>query len=292
MELRHLRYFVAVAEEMNIHRAAERLNISQPPLSVTIKQLEEELGVSLFEREGRGIKITRAGESFLDQAKKILKDTNKAVMDAQNIGQGKAGTIRVGFISSAITGVLQNLVAQHRKLYPNINIEMEQSVADWIADKVLNNEFDIGIVRSPIYLNPELNIKEITHESWSAAINAKHHFAKKKSLHVKDLEGEPLIFYPRWNGPAGYDDLMQMFQEHDVTPYIHQEAPEQMTIAGLVASGMGIGIMPECMAKIKVPNVVHRPILNTENRTGFSIICRKDNDILVNQFLGLAVLMA
>ncbi|MEM6811936.1 MAG: LysR substrate-binding domain-containing protein, partial [Pseudomonadota bacterium] len=288
-ELRHLRYFVAVAEEMNIHRAAKRLNISQPPLSVTIQQLEEELGVDLFLREGRAIQITRAGEEFLIEARKILSRVEKTSSYVRNIHEGKAGTIKIGFISSSITGILQTLVLAHRNKYPNVKIEMEQSISNRISDGLLENEFDIGIERIPVTLPAGLIAHDMPPESWSVAINQNHPFAKRKQVRISDLKDQDLIFYPRWNGPDGYDDVMSMFREYGVEPNIVQEAPEQMTIAGLVASGIGIGVVPECMAKIKVANVTHRKLQCTKGRTGFTLITRENKDLLVNQFINLAM---
>ena len=288
MELRHLRYFVAVAEEMNVHKAAKRLNISQPPLTVTIQQLEQELDLQLFTREGRALKITKAGEHYHHEAIKILDAVKHANEETKNISLGRSGLIRVEFISSAITGILQNIVSKHRASYPDVEIQMEQSVMNRIVDSILRNDCDIGIVRHPMYYPPEIQEHIITKEAWAAAIHKDHPLAKKEKVTAKELEAYPLVFYPRWNGEASYDDVMQFFKDKNVTPNIVQEAPEQMTIAGLVASGIGIGIVPACMGAIKVKNVVHRPIVGTANKTGFAIITRKESDILTNQFLALS----
>lgn len=288
MELRHLRYFIVVAEEMNIHRAAKRLNISQPPLSVAIKQLEENIGVDLFLREGRGIKITRAGLLFLDKAKHILENVSKATFEAQQIASGKKGKLKIGFISSAVTGILQNSIFQHKLLYPDVVIEMEQCSGNKIYKKVCNNELDLGIERLPAYSTDGLRVRTLYKESWSVAMHQNHPLAKKDKVGIQDLENLSIIFYPRWNNPISYDDVVDIFQQNGVAFNVAQEATEQMTIAGLVASGMGLGIVPECMSKIHVPNVVHRPLMGTKGRTGFALITRKEPDILVEQFATLA----
>ncbi len=288
MELRHLRYFVAVAEEMNIHRAAERLNISQPPLTVTIQQLEQELGVRLFSREGRGIQITRVGEFFLEEARQILKSVHDATVIVKEVAQGIRGGLNIGFISSSVTGILQNCIIKHRKLYPDIKLDLNQYSGNSIIKGVQNEELDIGIERLPIYLPNDLEQFPIIKESWFVAIPEKHKLAQKKQVTIKDLKDEKIIFYPRWNSPASYDSVMQLFSKNGFEPNIIQEATEQMTIAGLVASNMGIGIVPECMAKVKMPNVVHRPIAGTKNLTGFTLIYHKNEDLLVEQFMDLA----
>ena len=285
MELRHLRYFVVVAEEMNIHRAAERLYISQPPLSVAIQQLERELSTKLFTRKGRAIQITKAGEFLLVEARNILAQVEKSILQTQQVGEGKAGLIKVGFISSSVTGVLQQMVSGYKQLYPNVKIELEQYSGDHIIKKISNKEIDVGIERFPIDLPNDLKIDVVVKEGWVAAIPKSNILSKKKILKVTDLDNEDLIFYPRWNSPASYDDVINLFVKKKVTPNIVQEATEQMTIAALVASGMGIAIVPESMKNIKVDNVVHVPIEGAKNRTGFGLISRQNNDALVHQFL-------
>ena len=287
MELRHLRYFVAVAEEMNIHRAAERLNISQPPLSLTIKQLEEELEVTLFNRVGRGIEITRSGRFFLERAKAILSKVDKAVIATKHIHEGKSGTIKIHFISSAVTGILQSIVSKQRVCHPDIDLDLQQSTANKIFDDLLTEDIDIGIIRLPLPLNlPEgLEVVRVSSESWFVAINTVHPLAQKERVDVEDLSGEPLIVNPRWNSPIAYDDMIKYFQERGVEPYIIQEATEQMTIAGLVASGIGIGVVPQCMSQIKVDGVTHKKLVGTKGMTGFCLAIRDDHDVLVDSFL-------
>jgi len=231
MELRHLRYFVVVAEEMNIHRAAERLYISQPPLSVAIQQLERELSTKLFTRKGRAIQITKAGEFLLVEARNILAQVEKSILQTQQVGEGKAGLIKVGFISSSVTGVLQQMVSGYKQLYPNVKIELEQYSGDHIIKKISNKEIDVGIERFPIDLPNDLKIDVVVKEGWVAAIPKSNILSKKKILKVTDLDNEDLIFYPRWNSPASYDDVINLFVKKKVTPNIVQEATEQMTIA-------------------------------------------------------------
>lgn len=285
MELRHLRYFTVVAEEMNMHRAAERLHISQPPLSLSIKQLEEEIGVELFTREGRGIQITRAGQLYLDHARKILADTKIAAEQARKSHFGIVGCLKIGFVSSTVSGVLQTTVAAFKKKYPGIILEIRQSTNFSIPQQLLDREIDVGILRLPEHLPSTLAVTEISRESWCIAIPERHPLSAQESVSIKDLSGYNLIFYPRWNSPGGYDDVMTMLRDGGIEPQIYQEATEQMTIAGLVAANMGVGIVPECMAKIKVPGVTHRPIKKTKGKTGFAFVARPDRDLLVENFL-------
>lgn len=287
MELRHLRYFIAVAEEMNVHRAAERLHISQPPLSLTIKQLETELGVALFTREGRGIQITRAGQIYLQYARKILSDAETASEQVRQSHLGLTGRIKIGFASSAITGPLQKSVSAFKAQYPDVIVDMEQMTNATIPQRLIDKDIDIGLVRVPEYIPDTLMVKDMTKECWCVALPEHHELTKNGAVTIKDLADIRLIFYPRWNNPGGYDDVMNLFREKDVEPRIYQEAPEQMTIAGLVASGVGVGIVPECMATIKIPGVIHRPIKGTKNRTGFAVVTCMDDDLLIQNYLGV-----
>ncbi len=286
MELRHLRYFVAVAEEMNIHRAAARLNISQPPLSLTIKQLEEEIGVELFSREGRGIKITRAGEAYLLHAKQILADSARAVSDVLSIGKGITGTLKINFVGSSATGILQNTIAAYKKKYPNVALQLQQSNTHKIPSSVLSRKCDIGILRLPEKLPAGVKIGKAVQEDWYLALPKGHRFISQKSISVNQLKDEKLIFYPRNDNPDSYDDVMKMFASRNIVPQIYQEADEQMVIAGLVASGMGIGLVPECMSRIRIDGVVHRPLRDAKTKTGFWFVHRDgEGDVLVKNFL-------
>jgi DNA-binding transcriptional LysR family regulator len=156
-----------------------------------------------------------------------------------------------------------------------------------MAEQVLNGEIDVGLLRVPEYFPKNIYVQELSKESWFVAVHKNHSLARMAQINIKNIAKENLIFYPRYNNPAGYDDVMEMFRANGVKLNIYQEAPEQMTIAGLVAAGMGVAIVPECMARIKVNGVVHRPLQEGRGRTGFAIICRKENDILVKQFLSI-----
>lgn len=288
MELRHLRYFVAVAEEMNIHRAATRLHVSQPPLSVAIKQLEEEIGTPLFYREGRGIQITKAGEYFLNQARNILSQAQEATQNALQIGEGKQGLLRVRFINSAVTGILQNSVALFQKEHPAIVLDIKQFYTIRAIEAVQQNKADVAIVRYPQRLPNTVQSRKITKDHWAIAMPDNHPLTQKKEIEFKDLETLPLIFYPRWNSPDGYDDVAAMFREQDMDFNPIHEVTEQTAIAGLVSSGIGVGLVPGRMAQILFQGVTHRPLKHTKGRTGFMCITRQITDDVTNTFVTCA----
>lgn len=287
MDLRHLRYFLCVAEEENIHRASKRLNISQPPLSMAIKQLEEDIGTLLFLREGRGIKLTRAGEVFLNDARKILSDVNNAKHTAFNIGHGIEGTLKIGFVSSAVTGILQRSVMQFKNLYPNIIIDLHQSKNSLISAQLLSKEIDIGILRLSENLPNGVNIRYQEPEGWCAALRNNHPLAHQKFVKFEDFNQQDIVFYPRENSPTGYDEMMNTLKKRNIEIKSIQEATEQMTIAGLVAAGAGIGIVPACMSKIKMEGIVHIPIKNTEKSTSLAIVSRDKEDLIIDNYVSL-----
>lgn len=288
MELRHLRYFVAVAEEMNFHRAAERLRISQPPLSMQIMQLEQEIGTPLFTRDKRSILLTPAGEIFLRHSRKILKESLAAVEDARSAGAGLRGKIRISFVSSAVTGFLQKSISKFSQIYPGVTFELMQSVSLKIAEDVQRNEIDIGIARFPIDLSG-YNVREFPQEKepYCLAVYTGHRLEKKNFARIEDLRNENIIMFPRETAPASHDDVMSIFFEKNITPRIVQEATEQFTISGLVASRLGVAIVPACMKNVTVSGIRHIALKNIRQKTGFTLITRPKPGILERNFLNV-----
>ena len=287
MELRHLRYFIAVAEELNFHRAAERLNVSQPPLSQQIKQLEEEIGAPLFYRTNRKVELSEAGKVFLEKARKIIDDAYLARREARFAANGQTGTLQVNFVASAAAGYFQKTISKYRTDYPNVYLKLKQSTSRLMPDEVKNGETDIGLVRLPIKTPPYLKLHVIKKEALCVALPANHEMANRKSLKIEDIAHEPLITTPRSASPYYYQAVMSVYHDKGLTPDVRQEAIEQFTIAGLVASGLGIALVPEIMANIKFPGVVHIPLCNTKGLIGLGAVIRKEPNILIDNFLEL-----
>lgn len=285
MELRHLRYFIAVADALSFRKAAETLHISQPPLSQQIMNLEQELGVSLFLREKNRIKLTPEGALFLDRAKAILADAAAAARETRAAAKGETGTLHIHFISSASAGMLQERVMKFKKAWPKVVITLSQSTGEQIITDVLEERIDIGFVRTPVTCPKEVEQKLILREDHIIALPARHPLTRKKSLSPKDLQHEKLIIYPRTGGAEVFDDVISIFRESGISPTIIQEAPEQLTTAGLVAAGMGYSIVPACMMNIKVPGIVHRPFTGGKNRTGIALVFRKQRNAVVENFI-------
>lgn len=287
MELRHLRYFVATAETLNMRQAADALRVAQPSLSVQIKDLETQLGVALFHRNKNRLSLTEAGTVFLEKAKDILADSTRAVKDARLAAQGQIGELRIRFISSAVTGVLQNTVAAYRARFPLVRLDLLQSISDVILDDLRNGKSDIAFVRTALGEDNDLVRAAYYPESYMVALPSDHALAKRKKLGAKDLVGIPLIQYPRKTARAPFDHLLSLLSVDGRMPTIAIEAPEQMTIAGLVAAGLGYSVVPECMARIGVPGVAHVPLIGGEKATGIAVVHRKDADALVRGFVSV-----
>ncbi|NND64763.1 MAG: LysR family transcriptional regulator [Gammaproteobacteria bacterium] len=293
MELRHLRYFVAVAETMNFHRAAENLHISQPPLSTQIKDLEHELGVDLFVRDKRRIHLTAAGNVFLNHARYILSNASEAKRQAIMAASGMEGTLSVRFVSSAVTGTLQTLVNRFKSKYPQVDVSLSQSISTQIIQALGENEIDIGLVRTPKTLPENLHGVLVLKESYNVALSSNHPLCRKKRIHPQDLRDERLLIFPRNTGADSFDDVMRIFHKYDISPENVHEIQEgmtiagQLTVAGLVASGMGYSIVPECFTKLPVPGVTHRPLVGGKNRTGIMAVAHKQSEPTAKNFMGL-----
>jgi DNA-binding transcriptional LysR family regulator len=285
MELRHLRYFTGVAEALNFRKAAEALHISQPPLSSQIQDLEYELGVKLFLRSKQRISLTDAGKAFLPRAKAILQAAEKAKIATKLAADGKLGFLSIRFISSAVTGTLQKIVSSYKKAYPHVELGIEQSNVEAILKDVRDRKIDLGFVRTPVQLENEMIAVDVLQESYYVALPAGHKLSNKSQVSPKDLREEKLIIYPRNTASGSYDDILLLFSEQNIVPEIVQEAVEQLTIAGLVATGMGYSVVPECMTKIKVPGVIHLPLKGGKNRTGMAIVAKKPLSAIASTFI-------
>ncbi|ATA23990.1 LysR family transcriptional regulator [Brenneria goodwinii] len=256
IELRHLRYFIAVAEELHFGRAAEKLLISQPPLSQQIQILEEQVGAKLLERNNRNVRLTPAGEMFLKEAWSIIAQVNQAAERAARIQRGEIGELTIGFTSSApfIKKVSRSLL-RFRQSFPQVHIQMIELNTKQQIEPLLNGKLDIGVMRN----NPlpdALEHQLLLHEALVAVVHEEHPLAIAKGpISVSQLANEPFVFFSRAVGTALYDETLTLLKKYGITPYITQEVGEAMTIVGLVSSGLGVSILPASFMRIKVDGV-------------------------------------
>ncbi|QTF08373.1 LysR family transcriptional regulator [Brenneria izadpanahii] len=266
IELRHLRYFIAVAEELHFGRAAEKLLISQPPLSQQIQILEEQVGAKLLERNNRNVRLTPAGEMFLKEAWSIIAQVNQAAERAARIQRGEIGELTIGFTSSApfIKKVSRSLL-RFRQSFPQVHIQMIELNTKQQIEPLLNGKLDIGVMRN----NPlpdALEHQLLLHEALVAVVHEEHPLATqaKGPISISQLANEPFVFFSRAVGTALYDETLTLLKKYGITPYITQEVGEAMTIVGLVSSGLGVSILPASFMRIKVDGVKYLQLAESD----------------------------
>jgi DNA-binding transcriptional LysR family regulator len=255
IELRHLRYFVAVAEELHFGRAALRLHLAQPPLSQQIRKLEEILGYPLFFRTSRAVKLTSAGEVFLERARRTLRNVQEDMEEARSVGRGEEGFLRVGFIGSGMLTALPAMLGRYRRLYPKVNLQLHESYTSAVVQKLLKTELDAGFLRDGGQASG-LEIEPLFSEPFMAVLPKKHPLANRKTISARDLRDEPFVFFAPSAGTLAYEKPVSLCEEHGFRPHVVQEAPQWLTIMRLVGAGLGVTIAPACVKQIAAPNVV------------------------------------
>ncbi|MGM3173228.1 LysR family transcriptional regulator [Dickeya lacustris] len=257
IELRHLRYFIAVAEELHFGRAAEKLHISQPPLSQQIQILEAQLGAQLFERNNRNVRLTQAGAQFLKEAWAIIHQVNQAAERTRRIQRGEIGELNIGFTSSApfVKPVSRGLL-QFRQRYPEVHIQMQEINTKQQIAPLLDGKLDLGVMRNnplPEMLHHQL----LLHEPMVAVVHEEHPLATMPTgkISIQQLAQEPFVFFAREVGTALYDEVLTLLKKYGITPYITQEVGEAMTIIGLVSAGLGVSLLPASFCRIQVDGV-------------------------------------
>jgi DNA-binding transcriptional LysR family regulator len=276
MELRHLRYFVAVAEEKHFTRAAARLGMGQPPLSQQIQQLERELGTPLFLRLPRGIALTEAGEQFLADSREILASAARAADRARLIGQGETGTVTVGFTASSVFHpALPRALRAYRDEYPKVHVALREGNTGALLEWLRRGEINVAFLRPPFVLDADCVSRRVVDEAMLAALPASHPLCRRKSVAIKDLRDEEFVLYPRPVGSGLYDAIYAACQRAGFTPRIGQEAPQMASIVSLVAAGFGISLVPESMRHIHTEGVRFLPLRDKSLRALLDLAHRR-----------------
>ncbi|MFD1260049.1 LysR family transcriptional regulator [Entomomonas asaccharolytica] len=259
MELRHLRYFLAVAKEGNMTRAAEQLGIAQPPLSMQIKNLEDELGVLLFQRTAHGVVLTPAGVMFEIEAKRTLDNAELAKRIAQQAAKGEIGQLRLGFTGAAtFNPIVPTSIRTFKKNFPAVALTLEEINTTYLLQRLLDNHLDTAFIR-PIDSMPEgIKLHYLPEEPMVIALPSTHTLARKKLLKITDLAKESFIFIPAAPGTTLYSSLFKLCHEAGFTPQIGQPAPQISSVINLVAAGLGISVVPASLSQIKLKGVCYR----------------------------------
>jgi len=277
IELRHLRYFVAVAEELHFGRAAQRLHLAQPPLSQQIRKLEEILGHALFVRTSRSVKLTSAGLVFLERARRPLRNVQEDLEEARSIGRGEVGSLRVGFISSSMLTTLPTMLGRYRRQFPNVQLQLHESYTAMVMQGLIKGTLDAGFLRDggP---TPELHVEPLFSEPFVAVLPTHHPLAKRKAISAANLRDEPFVFFSPTAGNRAFEKTISLCEEHGFRPRVVQEAPQWLTILRLVGAGLGVSIAPACVAQIVTPDVVCRSLRGAKVRSDIELAYRTGED--------------
>lgn len=268
IELRHLRYFTAVAEELHFGRAAERLGIAQPPLSQQIKSLEMLIGYPLFERKPR-VCLTLAGEALLEVARRMLAQAEEGLDLARRAGRGEAGVITVGFAASILTTALPEALRTYRERHPGVELRLRELSSAAQAAALAEGSIDVGFVREAVEEGAGLACEPILREEFVAVLPPGHPLTERRRLSFNKLADEPFVHFPRAVAPALYDQIADACRRAGFRPRVVQEAQEWLTILGLVEAGLGVSLVPASFRRLLWGGVQYRPLVPRESTNVF-----------------------
>jgi DNA-binding transcriptional LysR family regulator len=291
MEIRHLRYFVAVAEELNFRRAAERLFIAQPPLSQQIQDLEEELGVLLFDRTHRQVRLTAAGQVFLEDAYQLLAQVDRAKGRAKRASKGELGQLTIGYTSFVHCPLFPTILQQYRALYPDVEIVLRDLVTIEQMKQLDTNGLDISFATHAAFALPPLEENQlaqecILREPVVAVVPRNHALAERSPLPFVALASEPWIWFARQYDPTTYDYMTRLFEQAGFRPHVAQEVNQFQIVISLVAAGLGVGLVTASLRGFSSQDVVYLDLVDPTPRAEFSVVWRKeDTSPLLQAFL-------
>lgn len=292
MELRHLRYFLAVAEEANFTRAAARVGIGQPPLSQQIQALEKELGTPLFVRTPQGARLTDAGEAFLVDVRRVLVDVDRAADTARRAARGESGRLRLGFTASAaFNPVVPSLIRDFRRAWPAVELALEETNTAGLLTALAEGRLDAAFIRYSVATPKELRLLRFPDEPMKIAVPAAHPLAGRTSAPLSALAGDPFILFPRSFGTSLYDEILHACRQAGFSLLISQEAPQMSSIVNLVAAELGVSVVPASTMQVQLPGVRYLDIEGSAPMARLALAClpqAADTTPVVRHLLELA----
>lgn len=259
MDLRQLRYFLAVAEELHFGRAAERLHITQPPLTVAIRQLERELGAALFDRTTRRVTMTPAGVAFRQRVQAAVAELEEAAADVVNVAAGLSGKLQIGFVSSASYTVVPEAIREFRLRLPRVDLALNPLTSGEQVEQILDGHLDVGVIRDPGII-PGLALDLIQSEALLAVLPEGHPLATNQEISPNQLRDEPMILFPYQLMPGFVTRVTALFHDEGIAPKVAHRIVHQETVLGLVAAGLGISVLPESVRRFQMPGVITLPM--------------------------------
>jgi DNA-binding transcriptional LysR family regulator len=277
MELRRLRYFVVLAEELHFGRAARRLHMAQPPLSQQIRRLEDELGVQLFERTHHRVELTHSGLQFLHQARVVLEQAERAVAVAQRADRGELGVVEVGFTSSLpYSDLFASLLRDFSRHRPEVRLHLRELSSRVQLSQLAEGRLDVGLVRpTQTEHDDELESWAIAADAFIVALPSQHRLARAPGVTLGQLRDDPFILYSRALGSGITEQILALCMAAGFSPRIAQEVLEMPTIVGLVAAGIGVGVVAEPLSRLRVPGVVFRPLTDVQATLELRLCARR-----------------
>ena len=275
IELRHLRYFVAVAEELHFGRAALHLHIAQPPLSQQIRRLEEMVGYPLLVHTSRAVKLTEPGAALLERAKRTLQRVSEDIALTRRVGLGETGSLRVGFIGSGMQTQLPAVLGEYRRRYPGVELRLQETSTSQLIESIRDGSVDVGFLRDggPV---DDLMVNPLLEEKFIAIVPRHHHLSRLSTVRVIQLRDEPFVFFPKSAGPTAWNRTMNLCEEQGFQARIVQEAPHWVTVVSLVGAGLGVTIAPACIRHVAGKTVACRPLVS-HGRTFIELARRSDD---------------
>ena len=276
MELRHLRYFVAVAEELHFGNAAARLHIAQPPLSRQIRDLEQEIGVELFSRVKGRVALTHAGCAFLVEVRRTLAQAERARLTAMRAARGEVGRLRVGFVEAATySGVLPDVLGVFRTELPDVGLELFELSSLQQTEALRDGRVEIGVLHSlPYDASDWLGVERLIHDTVVVALPRDHALAGRAEVPLAALAGDPFLMLRRPDGPGLHDRVIAACQTAGFSPAVAQQAGQLQTLVGLVAAGAGVALVPGALTELRRPGVVYRPLTGLDVDMGLWAVWR------------------
>lgn len=258
LELRHLRQFVAVAEELSFRRAAARLNMSQPPLTMAVKQVESIVGTALFERSRRRVELTPAGQAFLLEAHRTLAQAQVTVQSAQRAAKGLAGVLRISFVGSAALSVMPPLLRRFSRTYPSVELILDSESSAKQIMRLRNGDIDLALIVSPFPEARDLRVSALRTESMVLAVPSDHPVAQAgTAIKLEGLRDEAFITFRYADGPGFVSEFVESCRNAGFHPRVARESTQLHTILAMVAGGIGWGVLPESMRVVAVPEVTY-----------------------------------
>lgn len=262
MDLRRLRHFVVLADTLNFRRAAERLNMAQPPLTVSIQKLETELGLRLFERGTSGVRLTAGGQAVLVEARKLLLQSVQLGAVARHALDGSGGTLHIGFVGTSTWGMLQQVIPRFRATHPGVELVLHEATSVNVLQRLEEHSLDVGFVRTPVFRTTACTLTPLQKDVFVAALPRGHALDAQAYLKLSDLAHEPFVMYAEHSATGLHGAAMLACQAAGFIPRVAQEGVQVQTVLALVESGLGVALVPSLMQRYTSERICYRPLLD------------------------------